>query len=75
MLETESSESTSEEHRDALDNGAPVQCPTTTDSVQSEDTNESSHLHLVSTNSNIHGQVSLPYRLWCSTQRSIALGR
>ena len=75
MLETDSSKSTSEEHRDALDNGAPIQCPTTTDPVQSEDTNESSHLHLISTDSDVHGQASLPYMLWCSTQRSIVLGR
>ena len=75
MLETDSSKPTSEEHRDSLDNGAPVQCPTTTDSVQSEDTNESSKLHLISTESNVHVQANLPYMLWCLSQRSIALGR
>ena len=40
MSETERCETTCQEHRDALDDGAPVQGPSTTDSVKSEDADE-----------------------------------
>ena len=49
VLEANSGESTSQEHRDTLNDRAPVQGPATTDPVQSEDANESSHLRMIST--------------------------
>ena len=48
VLKTGSGETTSKEHRDTLDDRAPVQGPAATDSVEGENTNESSQLEVVS---------------------------
>lgn len=52
VLETEGGETTSEEHGDTLDDGAPVEGPATTNSVESEDTNECGKLNIISKDAN-----------------------
>ena len=54
MLETSGGETTSEEHRDALNNGAPVQGPAPTDFIEGENTNEGSQLAMVNILSRCH---------------------
>ncbi len=49
VLKTGSGETTSKEHRDTLDDRAPVQGPAAADSVQGENTNKSSELEVIST--------------------------
>ena len=47
VLETSSRQTASEEHRDTLDNGAPVQGPAATDSIEGEDTDEGRELEII----------------------------